>query len=159
MSRIFDNNLNLNQFVLLSRALTADPNIEIRLYDVTNPPITGTVHHYVEIESILTDAQITTALATPQTQVEANAYALFVGARTAAKAIPNWAMWTEAEALVWEQTNIGNRITTARNTLPATLTLATTRTAILGLITIFDNIQLLLVALIRLVIALRNKVF
>ena len=102
---------------------------------------------------------ITTALATPQTQVEANAYALFVGARAAAKAIPNWATWTEAEALVWEQTNIGNRITTARNTLPATLTLATTRTAILGLITIFDNIQLLLVALIRLVIALRNKVF
>jgi hypothetical protein len=157
--RVFDNNLNLNKFVLMYRAMDADPNIFVELYDTVPIPPAVNIHHYVRVDSILTDTQITNALATPQTTAEANAYALYVGARAAAKAIPSWATWTETEALAWEQTNIGARITTARTGLPATLTLTTARTAILGLITIFDNIQLLLVALVRLVVALRNKVF
>ena len=156
-SRVFDNNLNLPQWVLYMRSADVDPEISIKTYDSfdgLNPN-----HHYVIVDSILTDAQISAALANPQRQAETNAYNQYVGARASLKAIPSWSTWTEAEALAWEQTNVGARITTARSSLPATLTLATARTAILGLITILDNIQVLLVALVRMIIAIRNKVF
>jgi len=155
--RVFDNNLNLPQWVLYMRSADVNPEISIKTYDSFDG--LNTNHHYVIVDSILTDTQINAVLANPQTQAETNAYIQYIGARANMKAIPSWAAWTETEALAWEQTNIGARITTARSSLPATLTLATARTAILGLITILDNIQVLLVALVRMIIAIRNKVF
>jgi len=159
------NNFNDLPIYVISLRLNLDEMVSVKSYDSLSlpkiNPLTGAplILHYVSIESILTNAQIATALSTPQTQAETNAYNQYVGARASLKAIPSWSTWTEAEALAWEQTNVGARITTARSSLPATLTLATARTAILGLITILDNIQVLLVALVRMIIAIRNKVF
>ena len=157
MKKLYNNNLNLNKFTLMYRALDADPNIEIRLYDSYDTNLVA--KHYVEVDSVLTDAQITNALATPQTQAEANAYALYVGARAAAKAIPSWATWTEEEALSWATTNIGTPLLEGRNSLPTTLTLTSTRLSILTIITIMDKMFTLQYAIIRMIIALRNKVF
>jgi len=156
--RVFDNNLNLPEWVLFRRSASADPQIIIKSYDAFDAA-QQPLHHYVTVDSILTDSQIVTALSTPQTQAETTAYSQFIESRASILAIPSWSTWTEAEALTWEQTNIGARITTARSSLPATLTLATARTAIIGIITILDNVQILLVALIRMIVAIRNKVF
>lgn len=160
MAKIFDNPLNLNKFTLMYRALDADPNLKIRVYDKLPIPPAVNVAHYVEvIQTTLTDAQILNALAIPQTQAEANAYALYVGSRASMKAIPSWATWTEAEALDWGTTNIGTPLANGRNTLPATLTLVTTRAAIVVLLNILDSMWILQTAIIRMMIALRNKVF
>lgn len=159
--RIFDNDLNLSRFVLMYRALDADPNIEIRLYDVADPQnITKVKHHYVEVESTLTDAQITAALANPQTQAEANAYALYVGARAELKAIPDWATYTQPQALARLATLIGTPIASARATIPTgNYTLAQVKPTINAIMTVLDGVYAVLQALVRIVIALRNKVF
>jgi len=66
------------------------------------------------------------------------------GAKTKASAIPNWASWTEVEALNWHDTNI-------QNALPvANLTEANT---------VIQKLETENRALLRMVLALRNKVF
>jgi hypothetical protein len=77
-------------------------------------------------------------------------------ARASAKAIPEWASWSEAQALTWIQTNIGTPLTTGKANLPATLTLVTARKAIVDIISILEKILVVLISISRMVIALRN---
>lgn len=158
MNRVFDNNSNLPKYVIFYRLLDADPSIEVRLYDAHSPDLVS-VHHYAEVDSTLTDAQITAALADAANEAEMAAYALYVGARTEMRNIPGWATWTAAQAQDWGNTNIGTPLSTARASLPASLTLATTRTAFVWLLNILDQMWTLQQALGRAVIALRNKTF
>jgi hypothetical protein len=88
---------------------------------------------------------------------EAAAIARQQAARAHAKAIPSWSSWTEAEILSWIETNIGSPLTTGRANLPATLTLATTRIIFLAILDILDKMQIVLIALARMVVAMRNQ--
>ena len=163
--KIYNNPNNLSNFVIIYRLLDADPSVSVSQLSVAdrpkiNPKTGAPLNlNYIQIETILTDAQITTALATPATPAENAAYALWVGARAELKAIPNWATHTQAEALAWGTTNIGTPLSTARSSLPGTLTLATAKTAILNILNVLDKMYTLQVAIIRMLIALRNKVF
>lgn len=81
------------------------------------------------------------------------------GSKLAAKTLmvdtPGWATWSEADARAWFDSNIRNPLTQGRASLPTTLTLATTRIAIVALIDILDQMANMLWALARLVIAMR----
>jgi hypothetical protein len=92
----------------------------------------------------------------PQLTALATAYLRQLSARDSAKNIPNWAAWSEAEAQTWGNTNIGTPLANARSSLPATLTLATARAAFVVLLNILDSMWVLLWALTRMVLALRN---
>lgn len=67
------------------------------------------------------------------------------GAKTQAASIPNWATWTEAQALAWHDANIGNAIAPIANLADAKAVLAQVAA---------ENR-----ALVRMVLALRNKTF
>lgn len=77
-------------------------------------------------------------------------------ARLNAAAIPNWATWTEAQAQTWGMANIGQPLIDGRANLPASLTLATARAAILQIITILDAMWAMQWAMARMIIALRD---
>jgi hypothetical protein len=76
--------------------------------------------------------------------------------RITAKAIPNWATWTQAEANTWGQTNIGTPLATARTSLPVTLTLATARAAFVVILNILDQMWILQQANAQMTLALRD---
>ena len=80
-------------------------------------------------------------------------------ARIAAKNIPNWAMWNETAVYDWGMSNIGTPLAAGRTSLPATLTLTTTRLAILQILTILDAMWLMLWALARMIIAMRDQLW
>lgn len=80
-------------------------------------------------------------------------------ARANAKAIPSWSSWTEADTLAWINTNIGVPLETGRTSLPATLTFATARAAFVTLLNIMDKMLVVLIALSRMVIAMRNQMW
>jgi hypothetical protein len=75
---------------------------------------------------------------------EQQALAVQANAKTQAAAIPNWATWTEAQALAWHDTNITNAIPVA-NLAAANVVL--------------DKLATENRALVRMVIALRNKLY
>lgn len=77
-------------------------------------------------------------------------------ALVAAQNIPGWATWSKETAYSWGMTNIGTPLANGRANLPATLTLTTTRAAILQIITILDAIWVMLWALGQMIIAMRN---
>lgn len=79
------------------------------------------------------------------------------GAEGQALAVPGWAKWTEAQAESWYNANVSGPLATGRANLPATLTLASTRVVILALLDILDKMAVMLWALARMQIALRNK--
>jgi len=81
---------------------------------------------------------------------------LRANARPAAKLIANWSTWTEAQANTWGMANIGQPLIDGRANLPATLTLATTRAAIVQIITILDAMWAMQWAMARMIIALRD---
>jgi len=161
MVRTYNNNNNLSEMTISNR-LSADPFAKIKTYLYQDFDLNGSgnlvaTHYYVDIDSILTDAQIISALATPIIPAETEALAVFSGSRSQLLAIPDWATWTETQALDWGETNIGTPLATGRATLPVTLTLTTARAAILQIITILDAMWTLQKSLGRMVIALRNK--
>ena len=86
-----------------------------------------------------------------------NQAARLILAKDAVKAIPSWAKWTEEESLSWVQANISTPLADARASLPATLTLATVRVAFFVLLGILYKMLVLMVALTRMSVALRNK--
>jgi hypothetical protein len=152
MKRIFDNPGNLPILILKSRLGDA---AEIDPYDVQT--LDGRTVHYVGIDSLLPDAQIESRLTTPATTDELAVISRSDNSRQNAKNIPNWATWDEATAQAWGETNIGTPLAQGRTNLPVTLTLATTRLAILQIITILDAMWTMQWALARMVIALRDK--
>lgn len=77
--------------------------------------------------------------------------------KTAIKVIPNWALWSEPEALAWIQTNIGMPLVNGRANLPVTLTLASTRVVFVAILDILDKMLVVIIAVARLSIALRDK--
>lgn len=83
--------------------------------------------------------------------------AVLASAVGAASAIPNWAHWTQEETETWYEANIHQPLVTGRANVPATLTFTSTRAVIMGLITIMDQMAVMLWALARMVIALRNR--
>jgi hypothetical protein len=72
-------------------------------------------------------------------------------------AIPSWATWDQSEAQTWWSTNIDDVITSGIANLPATLTLATTRTVILQILNVLSKMSTMLWALARMIIALRDN--
>ena len=158
MIRKFENKLDLTNYVILYRALDNDPSFEIVGRTTELIPSDGATS-FIIVESVLSSNAIAAGLSQPPTQEEISAYQAFVNARINAKAIPNWATWSENEALEWADTNIGTPLSTGRANLPAQLSLATTRMVFLALFDILDQFYIALVAIIRMVIALRNKVF
>jgi hypothetical protein len=79
--------------------------------------------------------------------------------RFTARAIPSWALWTQAEADAWATTNIATPLASARTSLPATLTLATARAAFVVLLNILDKMWILQKANAQMTLALRDAQF
>lgn len=95
MERQFDNTNQLPAIIAASRIKKDDPVAEVRCYKVERrDPITFEIigyTYYVSIDSeILTDEQISTALAAPQTTAETNALNDFLVAWTAYESQPGW---------------------------------------------------------------------
>lgn len=78
------------------------------------------------------------------------------GAVTAVKNIPGWATWTKETAYTWGMTNIGTPLAEGRANLPATLTLATARIAIVQILNILDAMWTMQMAYGQMLIAMRN---
>jgi hypothetical protein len=76
--------------------------------------------------------------------------------RITAKAIPNWATFSQSQANTWGQTNIGTPLATARTSLPVTLTLATARAAFVVILNILDQMWILQQANAQMTLALRD---
>lgn len=89
------------------------------------------------LEAALDSANAALTEQAAQATVQANA-------KVQASAIPNWATWTEAEALAWHDTNIANALPVA-NLAAANVVL--------------DRLATENRALVRMVIALRNQVW
>jgi hypothetical protein len=70
--------------------------------------------------------------------------------------IPDWALYTQAEALTWGTDNIATPLANARTNLPATLTLATARAAFVVLLNILDKMWALQKANMQMTLALRD---
>jgi hypothetical protein len=156
MPRVFDNTNSLKRNTIEDRLYSLDQSATAHTYFLT---IDGSGTKYVIVDSTLTDAQIIGILSTAPTIAEQTADEKLLSSRASAAAIPNWASWTEAEAQTWGSTNIGTPLTTGRANLPATLTLATTRAAIVALLDILDKMWVMMWAMARLLIALRDKNF
>jgi hypothetical protein len=90
------------------------------------------------------------ALLHPNQAVHFNSY-------ISAKNIPNWATWNEQQALDWVQTNIGTPLADGRNQLPVNITLTNIRPILVGFLSILDKMLILLIALTRMVVALRDN--
>jgi len=69
--------------------------------------------------------------------------------------IPGWATWTEAEALAWYETNIGEPIDNA----PATVTSQNAVAVLQGVVNILKQFNTLEGAEIMMLIAARNKLW
>jgi hypothetical protein len=154
-NKLFDNPNQLTKAVILFR-LQADPLAEVTCYTSTNADTMKFIY-YVTVDSALTDQEITTVLSTAVTVAETAQLQKLADSMNHARAIPSWATWTETEALTWGATNIGTPLTSGRSALPATLTLATARSAIIAILNILDKMWVMQVSLARLVIALRDK--
>jgi hypothetical protein len=76
-----------------------------------------------------------------------------------ARAIPSWALWTQAEAEAWVNTNIATPLASARTNLPATLTLATARAAFVVLLGILDKMWVLQKANMQMTLSFRDEIW
>ena len=76
------------------------------------------------------------------------------GAVVAAQNIPGWASWTESTAEAWYSEHISAPLNAS---LPATISAATNRQILIALISIMRDMGVMLWALARMVIALRNN--
>ena len=83
--------------------------------------------------------------------------ALIVSSEAALKAIPDWATYTETQGLAWVETNIGTPLADGRATLPANITLTNIRPVLVKFLDILDKMLFLLIVLVRVVIALRDR--
>lgn len=78
-------------------------------------------------------------------------------ARLSAKNIPNWATWTEAQALAWIQTNIENPLAAP---IPANpMSVQQIRAVLVSLVAVLNTIRLMLIAMAKLIIALRDEIW
>ena len=160
--RQFDNPNALPLRVTLFRLLNADPDAVTRIEKVEKiDPVTklptGEMHEYIWIQSeILTDQQIENGLAMPVTQAETNAIARFMASKTAIANIPNWATWTEAQALTWIDANISQPLASP---IPANpMTVQQIRGVLVALVAIMVTMTQVLVALVRLAVAFRDNI-
>lgn len=111
---IKENALNLTLDVLYLRLLSFDPYGKIRCWDaLQEPPESGVLKHFVEFETIATETQIDSILSTTATQSEIDSLGNVIGTETRVSNIPNWATWTEAEALAWWETNLSDTVVDA----------------------------------------------
>lgn len=94
----------------------------------------------------------------PPSALELARRARYASAKVNAAAIPDWAIWTESQAQTWGNTNIGTPLTTARTSLTAmsTLNLTTFKSAMTIVLNILDAMWVMLWALTRMTIALRD---
>jgi hypothetical protein len=162
MSRIFDNANQLRQDVILRRIQPLDNDAVVNIYSVDVVNDNGTKlgsNHYVGIDSVLSDVQITSGLSTPTTAAELAGINRKVQSSKTARAIPLWATWTQAEADAWATLNIATPLASARTSLPATLTLATARAAFVVLLNILDKMWQLQKANAQMTLALRDEIW
>jgi hypothetical protein len=96
---------------------------------------------------------------TSQTASIVAAKARMAQASKTARAIPSWALWTQAEADAWATTNIATPLANARTSLPATLTLATARAAFVVLLNILDKMWILQKANAQMTLAMRDEIW
>jgi hypothetical protein len=159
--RLFNNTRLLPELVINNRLQLLDSNSLAFVFTYSNKRPNGTAYsaNVVGVDSILTDAQILGQLVTGTTAGELSTISRLSAAKQSAKNIPSWATWTEAQAQTWGATNIGTPLTTGRSALPATLTLATARMAIIMLLNILDQMWAMQWALARMVIAMRDKIW
>jgi hypothetical protein len=148
--RDYPNPNNLHETVVVDRIQTLDVNAKAICFMDSLSPRT-------RVDSILLDAQIVSLLSTSATTAELATVSRLAASKQNAKNIPSWATWSEAEAQTWGNANIGTPLTTGRSSLPETLTLATTRTAIIMLLNILDKMWVMQWSLARMTIALRDK--
>jgi len=132
--------------------LLAKSNITIKSYDELSGIILDLDGHEIQTRADIVEIMAAYAIINAGNIRRDNA-------RSNAKAIPSWSSWTEAETLAWIDTNIGTPLSSGRANLPATLTLATARTAITTLISIMDKMLVVLIALARMVVAMRNQIW
>jgi hypothetical protein len=152
MRRIFDNPNQIRQDIIKWRIQPFDNDVIIDTYISDG-------HHYVGIDTILTETQINSGLALPITTAELAAIERGIQASKTARAIPSWALWTQNEADAWATTNIATPLANARTSLPATLTLATARAAFVVLLNILDKMWILQKANAQMTLAIRDHVW
>ncbi len=83
----------------------------------------------------------------------------FINSKSDVTAIPQWSKWNEAQVLSWVKTNIGTPLADGRANIPKTLTLASVRVVIFAILDILDMMLLMLIAIARLCVAMRNRNF
>lgn len=84
----------------------------------------------------------------------AQAHMRVVNSRDTVLNIPQWATWTEEETRAWYDTNIGNPLQT---NIPATVNLSNIRPILVDMLTIMRAMGIMLWAMARMLLALRNK--
>lgn len=162
---IYTNTHDLPELTIKTRMFPVDPHAIAFLFQSPirdeNDTIIGYRNRVGIASSILTSAQIINSLATPITVTELAALERANNARMNAKAIPDWASWSEAEVLAWGNTNIGTPLANARTSLNAmsSLTLATFKSAMTIILNILDKMWVLQKANSQLALALRDEIW
>lgn len=158
--RIYANPNALDSLTITNRILVLDPmGSAVSWSGLLKMDFGPTLSNWVETDCNLIDADMKTLLSITITVSEAATLSRLTLAKSHAQAIPSWATWTEAQAQTWGATNIGTPLSTGRSALPATLTLATVRTAIIMLLNILDKMWAMQWALARMVIAIRDRMW
>ena len=103
MIRVFQNKNNLTIELLRLRFPTSE-QIDLRHTATDDESLVS----HVLIVSSLTDAEIETILATLISPAETNAITRRQNARIIAKAIPNWATWTQADWQTYFDANLSD---------------------------------------------------
>ena len=157
--RQFDNNNQLIATIIKFRFSSLDTDAIIATYqtDIRNPEtqeITGQ-RYYVSIDSMLTDQQIENILSTAATQGELDDVQKEKQSKLNAQNIPNWATYTEAEALAWMQTNIGTPLATVIP--PNPMTVQQIRAVLVVLQNTMNSQYQAEQSMARMIIALRDK--
>lgn len=117
-----------------------------------NEQFVATDIQYADGEPFISTLEQDTFLENRNTQITRR-----LGGIIAVSKIPGWATWTEDEALMWGETNIGTPLENARTSLPATLSLATARLAFITLLNILDQMWIMQKSMARMLVALRDK--
>lgn len=117
--RNFLNNNNLSEIILLERLRKLDPYVKFYMYLEGDETLTP--HPAIQIESTLTDQQITSALSTSQSADETASIQAFEAAATGFESLPNWATWTISDFNTWCDANLMTDAQIDASTLSAAL--------------------------------------
>lgn len=155
-NRVFDNLQNLSELVIRERLLALDPTSKCYAFDAVNPATGLVLWHYIGVDSSIPDDQVVSLLSASATVQESSDLGDYSTARSSFLNLPNWATWSDQDAVNYINSNILNGMTQAQ--VDSYINSNTVNTVLHQVGTALINIRTILSAMAQAVIFIRNLV-